>query len=58
MPERRFPPPWTVDEYGGISYIVRAANNFPGGLRLSLVGAWKTRRGEEGKRDRGQHQSC
>ena len=23
------PAPWTVDEYGGISYIVRAANNFP-----------------------------
>ena len=29
MPGRRFPAPWTVDEYGGISYIVRAANNFP-----------------------------
>jgi hypothetical protein len=28
MPERRFPPPWTVEEYCGISYIVRDANNF------------------------------
>ena len=25
---RRFPPPWTVEEYRGISYIVRDANNF------------------------------
>ena len=28
MPERRFPPPWTVEEYRGLSYIVRDANNF------------------------------
>jgi hypothetical protein len=28
MPERRFPPPWTVEEYRGISFIVRDANNF------------------------------
>jgi hypothetical protein len=28
MPERRFPPPWAVEEYRGISYIVRDANNF------------------------------
>ena len=28
IPERRFPP-WTVEEYRGISYIVRDANNFP-----------------------------
>jgi hypothetical protein len=27
--ERRFPPPWTAEEYRGISYIVRDANNFP-----------------------------
>ena len=27
--ERRFPPPWTVEEYRGISYIVRDPNNFP-----------------------------
>ena len=26
---RRFPPPWTVEEYRGISSIVRDANNFP-----------------------------
>ena len=26
--ERRFPPPWTVEEYRGISYVVRDANNF------------------------------
>ena len=26
--ERRFPPPWTVEEYRDISYIVRDANNF------------------------------
>jgi hypothetical protein len=26
MPERRFPPPRTVEEYRGISYIVRDAN--------------------------------
>ena len=25
----RFPPPWTAEEYRGISYIVRDANNFP-----------------------------
>ena len=25
---RRFPPPWTVEEYRGSSYIVRDANNF------------------------------
>jgi hypothetical protein len=25
---RRFPAPWTVEEYRGISYIVRDANNF------------------------------
>jgi hypothetical protein len=25
---RRFPPPWTVEEYRDISYIVRHANNF------------------------------
>jgi hypothetical protein len=24
----RFPPPWTVDEYRGISFIVRDANKF------------------------------
>jgi hypothetical protein len=29
MPDRRFPAPWTVEEYRGISYIVRDANNFP-----------------------------
>jgi hypothetical protein len=28
MSARRFPPPWTVEEYRGISYIVRDANNF------------------------------
>src|SRR5262249_42986534 len=26
--QRVFPPPWTVEEYRGISYIVRDANNF------------------------------
>ena len=29
MPDRRFPPPWSVEEYRGISYIVRDANKFP-----------------------------
>jgi hypothetical protein len=28
MPDRRFPPPWTVEEYLGISHNVRDANNF------------------------------
>ena len=28
MPNGRFPPPWTVEEYRGISYIVRDANRF------------------------------
>ena len=28
MAERRFPAPWSVEEYRGISYIVRDANNF------------------------------
>jgi hypothetical protein len=26
--QRRFPPPWTVEEYRGISYIVHDANHF------------------------------
>ena len=25
---RRFPPPWTVEEYRGLAYIVRDANRF------------------------------
>ena len=25
---RRFPPPWSVEEYRGLAYIVRDANNF------------------------------
>jgi hypothetical protein len=29
MTARRFPAPWTVEEYRGISYIVRDANKFP-----------------------------
>ena len=29
MTSRRFPAPWTAEEYRGISYIVRDANNFP-----------------------------
>ena len=29
MPERRFPPPWTVEEYSGITHIVRDANILP-----------------------------
>ena len=28
MPERRFPSPWTVEEYRRISYIVSDANRF------------------------------
>ena len=28
MPDRRFPAPWTVEEYRGISWTVRDANNF------------------------------
>ena len=28
MPDRRLPAPWTVEEYRGLSYIVRDANNF------------------------------
>jgi hypothetical protein len=28
MTDRRFPAPWTVEEYRGISYIVRDANKF------------------------------
>ena len=27
-PGRRFQAPWTVEEYRGISYVVRDANNF------------------------------
>ena len=27
-PSRRFPPPWTVEEYRNIAYIVRDANRF------------------------------
>jgi hypothetical protein len=29
MTSRRFSPSWTVEEYRGISYIVRDGNNFP-----------------------------
>jgi hypothetical protein len=28
MTDRRFPAPWTIEEYRGLSYIVRDANNF------------------------------
>jgi hypothetical protein len=28
MAERRFTPPWTVEEYPDMSYIVRDANKF------------------------------
>jgi hypothetical protein len=28
MTARRFPAPWTVEEYRGLSYIVRDANRF------------------------------
>ena len=42
-PRRRFPPPWTVEEFRGISYIVRDANNFPVAYVYFEVGAWKTR---------------
>jgi hypothetical protein len=28
MPDRRFRAPWTVEEYRGLAYIVRDANNF------------------------------
>jgi hypothetical protein len=28
MTGRRFPPPWTIEEYRGISFIVRDANKF------------------------------
>ena len=28
MPDGRFPPPWTVEEYRGISYIFRDTNRF------------------------------
>jgi hypothetical protein len=27
-PPRRFPPPWTFEEYRGLAYIVRDANRF------------------------------
>jgi hypothetical protein len=27
-PSRRFPPPWTVEEYRDITYIIRDANKF------------------------------
>ena len=29
QPPRRFPPPWTVEEYRDLAYIVRDANRFP-----------------------------
>ena len=28
MTTRRFPPPWTVEEYREVAYIVRDADNF------------------------------
>ena len=28
MPERRFPPPWSVDDIGGC-FVVKASNNRP-----------------------------
>jgi hypothetical protein len=28
MPERRFPPPWTVEDIGG-SFVVKASNDRP-----------------------------
>jgi hypothetical protein len=26
MPPRRFPPPWTIDEMNGVSFVVRDKN--------------------------------
>jgi hypothetical protein len=37
---RRFPPPWIIEEYRGISYIIRYANNFARGLCVLRVGGW------------------
>jgi hypothetical protein len=34
---RRFPPPWTVEEHRGASYIVRNANNFAVAYTISKV---------------------
>jgi hypothetical protein len=34
MSTHRFPPPWTVEEYRGISYIIRDANNFAVAYRV------------------------
>jgi hypothetical protein len=28
MTDRRFPPPWTVEEFRNVAYIVRDANRF------------------------------
>jgi hypothetical protein len=36
---RRFPPPWTVEEYRGIAYIVRDANRFAVAY-VYFVGDW------------------
>jgi hypothetical protein len=42
----RFPPPWTVEEYRGISYIVRDANRFAVCVCLLRVEAGPARGGE------------
>ena len=43
---RRFPLPWTAEEYRGISYIVRNANHFAVAYVYFEFGAWKTRCGK------------
>ena len=45
MTARRFPPPWTVEEYRGIFYIVRDANNFPVAYVYFDLVTKETRRG-------------
>jgi hypothetical protein len=43
MTGRRFPAPWTVEEYRGISYIVRDANNFAVAYAYLASGSAHTR---------------
>ena len=58
---RRFPPPWTVEEYRGIAYIVRDANRFAVAYVYFALELGHTRylmTKDEAENDRGDHRKA
>jgi hypothetical protein len=58
---RRFPPPWTVEEYRGVAYIVRDANRFPVAYVYFASEMGHTRyfmTKDEARTNRGQHRQA